>query len=58
MNVLWPIIVIIAGAAGWWLIRYLGAPKPFEVALIVVLVIALIWWLVTTFGGGLYVPRP
>jgi hypothetical protein len=58
MNILWPILVIIAGAAAWWLIKYLNAPKPFEVALVVVLVIALIWWLVATFGGGIYLPRP
>lgn len=51
MNFLWPIIVIIAGAFGVWFVRYLNAPKPFEIAVIAVVALALIWWLFVTFGG-------
>jgi hypothetical protein len=57
MNALWPILVIVLGAVGWYLIKYLAAPKPFEVALICVVVLLLLVWLVGVFGGGLYVPR-
>lgn len=51
MNALWPTIIIIAGAAGWWLIRYIHAHQPSnQVAPIVVVVILLLLWLVSVSG--------
>lgn len=50
MNVLWPIIVIIAGAFGVWFVRYLNAPRPFEIALIVVVALLLVFWLLGSAG--------
>jgi hypothetical protein len=51
MNVLWPIVVLVAGAFGVWAVRYFGAPKPFEIAIIAVVCLAIIWWLLVTFAG-------
>jgi hypothetical protein len=57
INVLTPILIIIIGAGGWWLIRYWGAPRGFEIALYVVVAIALILWLIGVFPA-LYVDAP
>lgn len=57
MNVIIPILIIIAGAGGWWLIRYWGAPRGFEIALYVVVAVALILWFLSVFPA-LYVDVP
>lgn len=58
MNALWPIIVIGAGAFGVWFCRYLNAPRPFEVAIVAVVILLVVVWLLTVFGGvDLAVPR-
>lgn len=56
MNALWPIIVIVAGAFGVWFVRYLNAPRPFEIAIIAVVVLLLIMWLLSM--GGIWVDPP
>lgn len=59
MNVLLPIIVVIVGAAGVWFVRSINSPKPFEYAIIGIVILVLLWWLLVTFGGydGLYLRR-
>jgi hypothetical protein len=53
MNILTPIILLIAGAFGVWFVRYLNAPRPFEFAIIGVVVILLLIWLLGL--GGIWI---
>ena len=53
MNVLWPIIVLVAGAFGVFFVRYVNAPRPFEIAIIGVVVILLLIWLLGL--GGVWI---
>jgi hypothetical protein len=51
VSIVTPILIVILGACGWWLIRYLNAPRPFEVALFVVCAVLLLLWLLAALGG-------
>lgn len=53
MNILWPIVLLVAGAFGVWFVRYLDGPRFFEMAIIGVVVILLLIWLLGL--GGIWI---